>query len=103
MIPKTYLSVAPLGCEEMFGREIPSDHLIAGLRKLNGNLNVPTPEHFDYWYPLQKLGVTCLWLGQPGLGRKICAFRLGAVPEFTQLGTGGTWMVRGWRSIFEKV
>jgi hypothetical protein len=92
MLPKTYLSVAPKDADSMFGKEFTDTQIINGLRKINLSFQLETTSY----------NVACLWLGPPKIGKKICAFRRGAVPEFTQLGTGGTWMVRGWRSIFQK-
>ena len=102
MLPKTYLGTAPDGLENIVGREIHSDLLIAGLRAINPRLMVPLPEHYAEWYPLKALGITCLWVGEPGKGKKVCAFRLGAVPEFTLL-KGADLVTRGWRAIFNKV
>lgn len=102
-IPNTYLRTAPGDVEQTFGRGILSADLIAGLQRINPQVQIPMPEHFDQWYPAQKEGVTCLWLGTPGTGKKICALRLGLIPEWTQLDSDGQWMIRGWRSVFERV
>jgi len=93
-LPNTYLSVAPIDLTGMCGTELMSVDIIRGLRRINPLITAETPSG---------LSATCLWLGEPKVGKKIAVFRAGAVPEFTQLGTGGTWMVRGWRSIFAKV
>lgn len=102
-VPNTYLRTAPGDIEQTFGKGIMSDVLIAGLQKINPQIRTPMPEHFDTWYPSQREGVTCLWLGQPGVGKKICALRLGLIPEWTQLDADGRWMIRGWRSVFERI
>lgn len=93
MIPKTYLSVAPAGSADMFGKSFSDTQIVDGLRRINTAITLETTDY----------NAACLWVGPPKIGKKICAFRRGPVPEFTQLGSGGQWMVRGWRSIFEKV
>jgi hypothetical protein len=77
----------------MFGRELTSDQIVAGLRRINPSISASTTD----------FAAAGLWLGEPKKGRYLGAFRRGAVPEFTQLGTGGKWMVKGWRAIFGKV
>ena len=102
-VPATYLCTSPHDLENTVGAEILSDDLVRGLRQINSNLCVPLPEHYEFYYPLQRAGITCLWLGKPGEGRKITAFRLGPVPEFTQLTSEGGLLCKGWRAVFEKV
>jgi len=77
----------------MFGKEFSDTQIVAGLRRINTAITV---EYSGY-------SAACLWLGEPRVGKYLGAFRRGPVPEFTQLGTGGKWMVRGWRSLFQKV
>jgi hypothetical protein len=102
-VPNTYLRTAPGDLEQTFGQGIMSATLIEGLQRINPQIRIPMPEHFTSWYPAQKEGVTCLWLGTPGVGKKLCALRLGLIPEWTQLDADGQWMIRGWRSVFERV
>lgn len=102
-VPNTYLYTAPIKLANAVGREILSGDIIKGLRRINANLCTPLPEHYEHYYPLQRAGITCLWLGRPGVGNKITAFRLGPVPEFTQLDRAGNLLCKGWRAIFYKV
>lgn len=98
MLPKSYLLTAPSDLENTFGNPLHSTDLVKGLRRINPQLCVPLPEHYR-WYPGQKMGMTTLWLGMPGEGKKISAFRLGPIPEFTQLGPTGQLVSKGWRQI----
>jgi hypothetical protein len=79
-----------------------STDLIKGLRLCNPNLTVPDPSVFT-WYPLQASGHTSLWLGEPFKGKKITVFRLGAIPEWTQIDPKGLIIARGWRSVLSRV
>lgn len=103
-IPKTYLLQAPPGVKG--GRAIAAADLIRGLRELNPRINawMRFPEY--HWWPGRgEVVVTTLWLGDPGgTSRKLTAFTLGEVPEFTELEAGGKAIRRkGWRAIFDKV
>lgn len=91
-----------------FGQTLMSADIIKGLRRINSNIVVPLPEHYNHWYPYQKEGATCLWLGRPGEGQKITAFHLGAVPEWTLVGKDpgakdARILKKGWRAIFDRV
>lgn len=101
--PRTPLLVAPDGEENLLGKSMLSDDLIRGLRKCNPSLVVPAPED-RYRTPTFK-GITTLWRGAPFQkgSTKICAFHLGAIPEWTQVDAEGRMITRGWRAIFEKV
>ena len=93
--PRTPLLVAPPGESDLFGQTMLSTDLIRGLRRINPAIYVHQqgPEH------------TGIWIGQPGVdGTKfVCAFHLGAVPEWTQIDPNGKLICKGWRAIFEKV
>lgn len=78
-----------------------SADLVKGLRRCNSNLTIPDPSVFT-WYPLQAQGHTSLWLGEPFKGRKITVFRLGTIPEHTQLDPNGLIIARGWRSVLSR-
>lgn len=103
--PRTYMYVAPGGSTSRFGQSILSSTLIAGLQRLDSRLQIPMPSSIPHWYPGKDVGQTCIWLGEPSKPKsiKVCAFHLGAVPEYTQVAENGMIMARGWRSIFEQV
>lgn len=102
--PRTYLMTVPLGERNPFGREILSDELVRGLRCINPHIRVWEEHSSSVWYP-GKGRINCLWLGDPGgKGRKIAAYPLGPVPEFTQIAPDSDEvMLMGWREIFEDV
>ncbi len=102
-LPNTYLCTAPTDLKDTVGAEMLSDDIVRGLRQINANIVVPLPEHYEHYYPLKNAGITCLWLGRPGEGKKITAFKLGPVPEFTQTNSEGGLICKGWRAVFEKV
>ncbi len=104
LLPKTSLLQAPFDMKNTFGEGMTSDDLIKGLRIANPSISVPVPDAYG-WYPGKALGMTSIWCGPPSEagGRKICAFHLGMVPEFTQVDSEGELTRRGWRSIFQKV
>jgi len=104
LLPRTKLLQAPGDLANTFGQGIHSDDLIRGLRKANLRISVPAPDVYG-WYPGKAAGMTSIWLGPPSelLGRKICAFHLGMVPEFTQVDHEGEIIRRGWRSVMQKV
>lgn len=102
-VPATYLCTSPYDADSIVGHELSASMIIAGLRRINPNIVVPLPEHYDHYYPLKHAGITCLWLGRPGEGKKITAFKLGPVPEFSQLDSNGMLICKGWRAVFEKV
>lgn len=103
-----------------------SSDLIKGLKMCNRNVTVPEPAHYEsmgWHYPGMKDGQTSIWLGRPPTredaasvditlqmhqrrkrthGRKVCAFHLGWVPEWTQLSPEGTVIRRGVRDILER-
>lgn len=99
-IPASYLLSAPSDADAL-GKEMNSTDLVKGLRICNPNLTVPDPSVFP-WYPLQATGHTSLWLGEPFKGRKITVFRLGAIPEWTQIDPKGLIIARGWRSVLSR-
>jgi hypothetical protein len=99
-LPKTYLLAAPSDAVNPLGTTMLWTDLVNGIRRINNNVVIPMPEHFARWYPGQSAGMTCLWLGPVGTGRKITAFHLGAVPEFTQVAPGGDIIAKGWRAVF---
>lgn len=80
-----------------------SDDLIKGLRRVNNNLVVPSPE--DRYRTKMFKGITALWLGAPLKkgSTKICAFHMGSIPEWTLLDADGMMITRGWRAVFWKV
>lgn len=101
-LPATYLLAAPSDAADALGKTMSSADLVKGLRMCNANLTVPDPSVFT-WYPLQASGHTTLWLGEPFKGTKVAAFRLGAIPEWTQIGPDGLIIARGWRSVLSRV
>ncbi len=116
-LPNTYLCTAPIDLEHQLGRTIHSDTLIRTLQRINSRICAPDPDNFDWWYPMQKMGVTCIWIGQPPSKeqyltdarwvlqrqKKITSMRFGPIPEFTQLTGKGRLICKGWRAIFSKV
>lgn len=98
---QTYLLTAPSNTDNPFGQTMTSTDLVKGLRRANPALSVPDPSLFE-WYPLKSTGHTTLWLGEPFKGKKITVFRLGAVPEWTQLDPNGLVIARGWRSVLSR-
>jgi hypothetical protein len=102
-LPKTYLMTVPVGESNPFGQSIQSDELVRGLRCINPAIHA-WEEHSGIWYP-GKGRINCLWLGDPGgKGRKIAAYPLGPIPEFTQIAPDSDEiMLMGWRQIFEDV
>ena len=80
-----------------------SDDLVRGLRRINNRLVVPDAQ--DKYRTNTFKGITALYLGPPGQkgGKKICAFHLGSVPEWTLLDADGMMITRGWRAVFWKV
>ena len=116
-LPETYLLTAPADLDNQMGKLIHSDQLISKLQKINPKICAPCPDNFDWWYPMRKFGVTCIWLGQPPgkdqyitdarwvlqRQKKISSMRYGPIPEFTQLDDRGRLICKGWRAIFNKV
>jgi hypothetical protein len=104
-VPKSYLFTAPHDAgPDSFGNAIDANDLIAKLRKLEPRIHV-WQQFPDYkWYPGKSRGTTCMWLGDPGgSSRKITAFNMGPIPEFTVLNSEGDIQVKGWRAIFHRV
>ena len=98
MVPATYLLVAPSDATDTFGRMMTHAEIIRRLKQANSNLYAP--ENWHTW----GANKTSLWIGvplQPG-SLKVCAFQLGAIPEWTQIGPDGMIISRGWRSILER-
>jgi hypothetical protein len=104
-IPKTPLFTAPADSEPgAMGTAIDAHDIITKLRQLNPDIYVwqQFPEHT--WWPGKARGITCMWIGDPGgVSRKITAFNMGPVPEFTQIDGDGNIIVKGWRAIFQRV
>ena len=100
-IKGTYLLTAPSDAADALGQTMTSHDLVKGLRQCNNNLTIPDPSVFP-WYPGQANGHTSLWLGEPFRGRKITVFRLGAIPEWTQVDPRGIIIERGWRAVLIK-
>lgn len=103
-LPNTALLVAPSDMTDPFGAGMHSTILLAGLRRLNNNITAPLPEHYTHWYPGAAYDMTTLWVGKPHSpeGKKICALRLGVLPEFTQVDSDGYIIDKGWRAILRK-
>ena len=100
MIPKTYLLTAPSDALDPLGRSMSHTEVIRLLKLANPSLYIPT----EGWQTWGK-DLTSIWTGvplQPG-SKKICAFRLGMIPEFTQIGPDSRVIARGWRAILERV
>lgn len=95
--------IAPLGEVDLLGRPMTSDDIIRGLRQINANIVTNPPSPIKQVGATNQMGITCLWLGEPYVGQKITAIRLGSIPEHTQLSPEGTTICKGWRAIFNKV
>lgn len=105
MLPKTYLLAAPIGMDDAFGRGMLHGDFVKKLKSCNHRIEIPLPESCPWWYPGKQAGMTSIWVGEPfkGTSKKICAFHLGMIPEFTQIDDQGNIMRRGWRAILSKV
>ena len=103
-IASTYLMTAPSDSSgDTMGNAIEASVLISRLRRLEPNIHV-WQQFGDQDYPGKKTGGTCMWMGDPGgISRKITAFHMGPVPEFTVLSADGHIVVKGWRAIFDRV
>ena len=103
-LPKTHLLVAPSDALDPFGKGMHSTDLLAGLRRISPNFNTPLPEHYSHWYPGAVYDMTTLWYGRPHQdgSTKICALKLGTLPEFTQVDDEGYIIDKGWRAILRK-
>lgn len=103
-IPKTYLMVPPPGETNPFGRGIDAQIICTRLMKINPRIRtgsvVPIKGSV---ISAHDTGATCLWLETFAGLKKICAIRLGTVPEFTQTSPDGEEIARGWRAVFERV
>ena len=104
MLPRNYLLTAPLDAATAFGVGMQHDVLVKGLRECNLNVSVPLPDSYPHWYPGKANGQTTIWIGPPfeATSRKVCAFHIGEIPEFTQVDDKGNIIRRGWRAILEK-
>lgn len=104
MLPNTYMLGAPTDADNPFGNPMSATDLLKGLRMCNVNLHAPLPDAYGTWFPGKSAGMTSLWLGQPSMpeSKKICAFHLGIIPEFTQVGPDGEILRRGWRAVLRK-
>ena len=105
MLPNNYMLTAPVDIDETAGRSISSTDLLLKLKQINPSIQCPMPDKFGFWYPGKELDMTCLWIGPPSTAGsiKICAFRLGVIPEWTLLSKTGAIVTRGWRGIFHRV
>ena len=94
----------PAGEQNPFGREILSDDLVRGLKQINPRIQTWEEHTSDVWYP-NKGRVSCLWIGDPGgASRKLAAYPLGPIPEFTQIAPGSDEvLLMGWQEIFADV
>ena len=103
-LPNTYLLTCPDKDVNQLGTAMSSHDMVKGLRRLNPTIVVPEPNAYG-WYPGKAAGMTCLWYGKPSCpgSKKVCAFHLGTIPEFTQIAPGGDIIVKGWREIFKRV
>ncbi len=103
-IPHTPILCAPSDAIDTLGVTWLSADLIKGLQRINRDVFVPMPSAAPWSYPGKDFGHTCIYIGQPDAPktRKVCAFHLGAIPEWTQIDPTGRIIVRGWRSILER-
>jgi hypothetical protein len=95
---------APLDMKNAFGQGMHHRDLALKLLACNPAFEIPLPESCPWWYPGKKAGMTSIWIGEPfkPTSKKICAFHLGMLPEFTQIDDAGNIIRRGWRSILSK-
>ncbi len=102
--PSTYLHTAPSGTsQDSLGNAIDAREMIKKLQKLNSAISFQQ-QFGDVWYPGKANGGTCMWIGEPGgVSRKVTAFNMGMIPEFTVLAGDGNIILKGWRAIFERV
>lgn len=103
-LPKTRLLVAPSDALDPFGNGMHSSDLLKGLRRISLNFNMPLPEHYSHWYPGAVFDMTTLWYGRPHDkdSKKICAIKLGVIPEFTQVDSDGYIIDYGWRALLRR-
>lgn len=102
-LPQTYLMSAPEGCQNPFGETILSDDFVRGMRCINPAIRAWEQNSSDLWYP-GKGRISCLWIGDPGgKSKKLCAFPLGPIPEFTQIAPDNEVLLLGWRAIFSDI
>jgi hypothetical protein len=104
LLPKTYLLSAPLDADDAFGQGLHHVDLALKLKACNKRIEIPLPESCPWWYPGKKAGMTSIWVGEPfkPTSKKVCAFHLGMLPEFTQIDDQGNIMRRGWRAVLSK-
>ena len=122
-LPETYLSQAPSDATGSLGKVIRLEDFKKKLKRCNGQLTIPTPEHYEaqgwVFSGAARKGQTSLWWGTPpGQGdiefastkankqaKKIVSFVLEPeIPEFTQFDTAsGTILQKGWREILRRV
>lgn len=115
-VPGNYLLTPPRGERDPWGNSMHSSSLIKGLQQVNGSICVPQPNDTRSWLRVMahyggdgETSSTCIWLGDPKHGRKVTAFHLGMVPEWTQVGPpeppmypSGRIIRRGWRNILQR-
>lgn len=103
-VPSTYLHTAPSGSgDDSLGNAIDANVMLRKLKALNPRISfqqrLVTSE-----YNGESIGSTCMWVGEPGgVSRKVTAFNMGQIPEFTLLAPDGHIVLKGWRAIFERV
>lgn len=105
MLPHTDAHQAPADITNPYGAGMHHSEMMKRLKVINPALQAPLPEHYPGWFPGKESGVTCLWLGTPSAptSKKICAFTLGVIPEFTIKEKNGMLKQKGWRAIFAKL
>ena len=105
MLPMTDYHKAPAKETNPYGQGMHHAELMRRLKLISPNIQAPLPEHYPGWFPGKEHGLTCLWLGTPSspTSKKICAFKLGTIPEFTITDKKGNLIHKGWRAIFAKL
>lgn len=105
MIPHTDAHQAPADIVNPYEGGMHHRELMKHLKALNKNINAPLPEHYPGYFPGKEHGVTCLWLGEPSApgSRKVCAFTLGVIPQWTVKDKNGNLKQKGWRAIFARL
>lgn len=101
MVPNTYL-LTPPDALDAFGCGMASSELIRKLMLANPKIVVPAPH--AYVNGGSAATGTGIWLGpphEPG-SKFICGMDCGQIPEWTQMDSEGTVIIRGWRAILQK-
>jgi hypothetical protein len=105
LIPHTDAHQAPAGVTNPYEQGMHHSELMRHLKNLNANIHAPLPDRYPGWFPGKEVGITCLWLGTPSApgSRKVCAFSLGVIPQWTVKGPKGQMRKKGWRAIFARL